>query len=219
MPRLHDSVRAAFRHFAFRLTNETLGLTRVWPDVDACAYTHTFLESPGTYGPAWSIFVANLWADEHGRLTLYPDDAYDRAAQLLRARVDPTYEVAPPFEAAELDASLPRATVPAGARQLHVGVRTATQTLAAALGEGRLGVLTGAEPGKLLTDGSSVMESLWSVFANVLELDADGRPIDPQRAIDRASQWWGELAGGPPAVPRLESWELELPVMPEPVER
>ncbi|WP_434097638.1 DUF7677 family protein [Streptomyces viridosporus] len=90
-------MRSSLRLFAFFLCNGT-------PDVD-------LLEGFGRwpefrFGPdiemVFAIFANVLEADEHGR-TLDGGDAQYHAAQWVRSRCDPGYQVEPPFEAWETE--------------------------------------------------------------------------------------------------------------------
>lgn len=56
------------------------------------------------------------------------------------------------------------------------------------------------------------METLFAVFANVLELDDDGQPTNERFAERRAAVWLCQYCTGslPPGEPPLEFWEVEL---------
>jgi hypothetical protein len=56
------------------------------------------------------------------------------------------------------------------------------------------------------------METCFAIFANVLELDEDGNPINEKYAERRAATWLYQYCTGrlPPGAPDLESWECEL---------
>ena len=63
-----------------------------------------------------------------------------------------------------------------------------------------------------LRDSPSQMETSYAIFANVLELDDRGEPVNEKYAERRAATWLylyctGEL---PPGEPDLEPWECAL---------
>ncbi|GCE02229.1 DUF7677 family protein [Embleya hyalina] len=211
MGRLDASVRDAFRFFAWYLTNGTLGGTDVWGNDEQHWYTELLLESPGTYENTWSVFVSGLTVDDSGALNRHPEDAYDRAAQFLRAQVDPRYVAEPAFDAAEIDPRLPRPDARRQGRGLHTTVRVATRDFAGALRHGRLVALAGIAYVETLAERPSLMESVWSIFVNVLDIDDAGAAVTPLHAMDRAAQFLGEACGGPEAVPPWASWEIEPP--------
>jgi hypothetical protein len=63
-----------------------------------------------------------------------------------------------------------------------------------------------------LRDSPSQMETLFAIFANVLELDDDGEPVNEKHAERRAAAWLYQYCTGslPPGEPELESWEVAL---------
>ncbi|MFD6176165.1 MULTISPECIES: DUF7677 family protein [unclassified Isoptericola] len=73
-------------------------------------------------------------------------------------------------------------------------------------------LLDGIEYWDDLRDSPSQMETLFAVFANVLELDDDGEPVNEKYAERRAATWIYQYCTGslPPGEPALEHWEVEL---------
>jgi hypothetical protein len=63
-----------------------------------------------------------------------------------------------------------------------------------------------------LTDSPSRMEICFAIFANVLELDDRGEPINEKYAERRAATWLYQYCRGklPPGEADLEPWECEL---------
>ena len=56
----------------------------------------------------------------------------------------------------------------------------------------------------------SALEAVYAIFANVIEMDADGNVLKAQQAEQRAAQYIYSYVTGRPAVPPLEAWEVEL---------
>lgn len=56
------------------------------------------------------------------------------------------------------------------------------------------------------------METLFAVFANVLELDDQGEPVNEKHAERRAAAWlyWYCTGGMPEGEAEIESWEAAL---------
>lgn len=63
-----------------------------------------------------------------------------------------------------------------------------------------------------LRESPSQMESLFAVFANVLELDDDGEPVNEKYAERRAALWIYRYFTGtwPEGERPLEDWETKL---------
>src|SRR5262245_3096838 len=63
-----------------------------------------------------------------------------------------------------------------------------------------------------LSDSPSQMETLFAIFANVLELDEHGDPVNEKYAERRAATWLYQCCTGelPPGEPELEGWETAL---------
>jgi hypothetical protein len=56
----------------------------------------------------------------------------------------------------------------------------------------------------------SALEQVYAIFANVLELDENGRVINAKHAERRAAQYILEYVAGKEAEPPFETWEVEL---------
>lgn len=56
------------------------------------------------------------------------------------------------------------------------------------------------------------METCFAIFANVLELDEAGDPVNERYAERRAATWLYRFCTGelPPGEPDIESWEAAL---------
>jgi hypothetical protein len=56
------------------------------------------------------------------------------------------------------------------------------------------------------------MEICFAIFANVLELDEQGEPVNEKHAERRAAAWLYQYCTGelPPGEPALQPWECEL---------
>jgi hypothetical protein len=63
-----------------------------------------------------------------------------------------------------------------------------------------------------LRDSTSQMETLFAIFANVLEFDDEGNPVNEKDAERRAAVWLYQYCTGrvPEGEPPLETWEVEL---------
>lgn len=63
-----------------------------------------------------------------------------------------------------------------------------------------------------LEDSPSQMEMCFAIFANVLELDDDGEPVNEKHAERRAALWLYQYCTGelPPGEAPLQGWEVEL---------
>jgi hypothetical protein len=73
-------------------------------------------------------------------------------------------------------------------------------------------MLNGIDYWEELKDSPSQMETIFAIFANVLELDDQGEPANEKYAERRAATWLYRYCTGelPPGVADLESWECEL---------
>src|SRR5215510_5468652 len=58
----------------------------------------------------------------------------------------------------------------------------------------------------------SQMETCFALFANVLELDDSGQPVNEKHAEKHAATWIYQYCTGklPPGQPNLEPWETKL---------
>jgi hypothetical protein len=63
-----------------------------------------------------------------------------------------------------------------------------------------------------LHESPSQIEICFAIFANVLELDDRGNPVNEKYAERRAATWLYRYCTGqlPPGEPDLEPWECEL---------
>ncbi|MFI1279226.1 hypothetical protein ACH4U5_00365 [Streptomyces sp. NPDC020858] len=95
---LPTDVRAALRLFAFYLGNGTLDVDLL----EGIDYRAHLLEFGSDLEMVFAIFANVLEVDDHGQ-TLNDGDAQYRAAQWIRERCDPGYQVEPPFEAWETE--------------------------------------------------------------------------------------------------------------------
>ncbi|MFG1948736.1 hypothetical protein [Nonomuraea sp. NPDC048826] len=98
--------------------------------------------------------------------------------------------------------------------RLSHGASGAIRRFAGWVARGSVGhpMLEGVNYWDELKDSPSQMETCFAVFANVLELDDHGLPINEKYAERRAATWLylyctGEL---PPGEPDLEPWECAL---------
>jgi hypothetical protein len=73
-------------------------------------------------------------------------------------------------------------------------------------------MLDGIEYWNELKDSPSQMEICFAIFANVLELDDHGEPINEKYAERRAAIWIYRYCTGelPPGEAEIEPWECEL---------
>lgn len=68
----------------------------------------------------------------------------------------------------------------------------------------------GIEYGRLLQEEPSALETVYAVWANVLELDADGNVLNAKYAEKRAADYVREYMTGKRADPPFEAWECAL---------
>ena len=63
-----------------------------------------------------------------------------------------------------------------------------------------------------LQESPSQMKTLFAIFANVLQLDEYGDPVNEKYAERRAATWLYRYCTGhlPPEEPELEDWEVAL---------
>ncbi|MFD9123815.1 hypothetical protein [Kitasatospora sp. NPDC059571] len=73
-------------------------------------------------------------------------------------------------------------------------------------------MLEGIDYWEELRKSPSQMEICFAIFANVLELDEQGEPVNEKYAERRAATWLHQYCTGelPPGQPPIESWECEL---------
>jgi hypothetical protein len=88
-----------------------------------------------------------------------------------------------------------------------------------ALGQFALWIANGTVGHPLLDDldysailrDPSGLEMVFAIYANVIELDDEGRPTNPKWAERRAAQYIWQFVTGKIAEPPFEDWEKELP--------
>ncbi|GAA2744329.1 MULTISPECIES: DUF7677 family protein [Kitasatospora] len=97
---------------------------------------------------------------------------------------------------------------------LGPGASGAFRRFAGRLARGSLGlpVPEGIDFWEELGESPSQAETCFAIFANVLELDEQGEPVNEKHAGRRAATWLYKYCTGslPPGEPDLEPWECEL---------
>ncbi|MBB4392477.1 hypothetical protein GGD62_001561 [Bradyrhizobium sp. ERR14] len=72
-------------------------------------------------------------------------------------------------------------------------------------------LLEGIEYRQVMLAEPSLMEQAYAIFANIIELDQQGMPVNAKYAEHRAAQWIRSYCDrGFQVMPPFESWELEL---------
>lgn len=98
--------------------------------------------------------------------------------------------------------------------RLSPGASGAIRRFAGWVARGSLGhpLLDGINYWDELKDSPSQMEICFAVFANVLEFDQRGNPINEKYAERRAASWIYQYCTGnlPAGEAELEPWEVEL---------
>jgi hypothetical protein len=101
-----------------------------------------------------------------------------------------------------------------GNRRWLYRLRCDHETVSRGVGRGSVGhpFLDEIDYGDELRDSPSQMEALFAIFANVLELDDQGEPVNEPHAERRAAVWIYRYCTGnmPPGEPEFEGWEVEL---------
>jgi len=92
MPQLSHSVSGALRTFSFWIANGSVG----YPLLEGIDYS-SICREPSALEAAYAIFANVLKFAEDGQV-LNAKHAEKRAAQFIRAYVDRSYKVDPPFE-------------------------------------------------------------------------------------------------------------------------
>jgi hypothetical protein len=92
MPQLSHSVSGALRVFSYWMANGTVG----YPLLEGIDYSCIFRE-PSALEAAYAVFANVLRFDDTGQV-LNAKHAEKRAAQYIRASVDPAYKIVPPLE-------------------------------------------------------------------------------------------------------------------------
>ena len=100
------------------------------------------------------------------------------------------------------------------ATHLSPGTSGALRTFAGWVARGSVGypMLEGIDYWEVLRDNPSEMEIIFAIFANVLELDDQGMPVNARQAEERAAaELYRFCTGRPPqGGPEIEGWEVEL---------
>ena len=72
-------------------------------------------------------------------------------------------------------------------------------------------LLEGVEYRQVMLAEPSLMEQAYAIFANVIEFDQQGTPVNAKYAEHRAAQWIRSYCDrGYQVVPPFEAWEVEL---------
>ena len=95
--KLSSSFSGALRTFSYWVAAGSVGK----PLLEGIDYFRILSEEPSAFERLYAIFVNVLELDENG-IVLNAKHAERRAAQWLRAYMDPDFEVTPPFEDWEL---------------------------------------------------------------------------------------------------------------------
>ncbi|MFJ2898064.1 hypothetical protein ACIO87_24625 [Streptomyces sp. NPDC087218] len=97
---------------------------------------------------------------------------------------------------------------------LGQGASGALRRFAGWLARGSVGhpMLEGIDYWEELRESPSQMEICVAIFANVLELDEQGEPVNEKYAERRAAVWLYSYCTGelPPGEPAIEPWECRL---------
>ena len=71
-------------------------------------------------------------------------------------------------------------------------------------------LLEGIDYWQALHEEPSLMEQVFAIFGNTLQVDGDGRPVNARAAERRAAQYTRQYMTGEPADPDWQAWEIEL---------
>jgi hypothetical protein len=97
---------------------------------------------------------------------------------------------------------------------LSYGTSGAIRRFAGWVARGSVGhpMLEGINYRDALRESPSQLEICFAIFANVLELDEYGEPVNEKHAERRAAVWLYQYCTGelPPEEPALEAWECAL---------
>jgi hypothetical protein len=91
--------------------------------------------------------------------------------------------------------------------------RAALRLFACSVGSGSLGgdVLEEVDYLPVLTEGGFVLETVFAIWSNVIEIDADGKVLNEDKAELRAAQYVREFCDSTYVIdPPWEPWEVEL---------
>lgn len=195
--KLSEDFRADLRYFAFYIGNGSLEPADSSVDYipyDAC------LNQPGPLlGELFAVYLNTYQAQLNG---LTKQDPQQRAAQFLAQQCLPHYTASLPLASWELMGSDGSAT----------SIDT-IKSFAAALSHGAMAseILANLNYHESLVEYGSFLEMIFAIFANVLELDADGRVVNTAYAQRRAAQYIRQYCD--PAyqvIPPFAAWETEL---------
>ncbi len=88
----------------------------------------------------------------------------------------------------------------------------ALRTFAFWVANGTVGLplLDGIDYWQDMRQSPSLMEQVFAIYANVIRLDATGRPVNEGDAQRRAAEWIRQYMTGQPPDEEWEDWELDL---------
>lgn len=95
---------------------------------------------------------------------------------------------------------------------LTSGASGAFRQFAFWIANGTLGLplLEGIDYWPEMRDSPSLLEQTVAIFANVLTLDAEGKPTNAKEAEQRAAMWVRQYCTGIKPEPPFETWETAL---------
>jgi len=97
--------------------------------------------------------------------------------------------------------------------KLSSDFRSELRLFACSVGSGSFGddILEGIDYRPVLTAGGYVLETVFAIWANVIELDENGKVLNPAHAERRAAQYIRAILSSSYVVePPWEPWEVEL---------
>jgi hypothetical protein len=71
-------------------------------------------------------------------------------------------------------------------------------------------LLDGIDYWQDMRDSPSVLEQVFAIYANVIQLDGDGTPVNGPEAQRRAAEWIRQYMTGEPPRRNWEDWEVHL---------
>jgi hypothetical protein len=71
-------------------------------------------------------------------------------------------------------------------------------------------LLEGIDYWQDMRDSPSLMEQVFAIYANVIQLDDDGAPVNAREAQHRAAEWIRQYMTGEPPEREWEDWEVAL---------
>ena len=199
MTGLPANLRSELRFFAYYLGNGTLLLPAYDIDLD---YAGVVTRGDDTIGRLFALLLTDSYHELNGAEQVH-QASYDRVRAWLAAQCDPTAYAAPALAAPERDL--------AGFAQPW---KDAVVDFGRKLGRAALcpDVLDGyVYLPDLFENGGSWLEAVVTVYANVLRVDAGGRPTNAAHAERRAAQMLRAYFDHDfDVVPPFEEWEREL---------